>query len=135
MNPYKIEVNLVQAASSPQGKALEVNPQRMEIPLPGAGDEPTFVTWTFKQLPAGLRPVITFDSLEVSVSDPTTISGDTTQVTLEIKFPPWVRTGLLPYPAPYSISFSSAAARKLETFPPPIEEPSLVVVRSPDPPG
>ncbi len=135
MNTYEIEVNLVQAGS-PHGTALEVNPRRMEIPLPSAsGDEHALVTWTFNDLPTGLQPVITFDSLEVTVSDPTTASGGTTQVTLEIKFPPGVRTGLLPYPAPYSISFSSAAARELDTFPPPIEEPSLVVVRSPDPPG
>jgi hypothetical protein len=133
MNTYDIEVNLVDAAGLPTRKALEVNPKRMQVKVPGSGDEVAQVTWTFSQLPAGLTPVITFDSQEVIASGPTTTLGATPQVTCEIRFPTGIVKDLLEYPAGYSVSLSSGSTKKSGILPLPIAVPSLVVVRSPDP--
>ncbi len=136
MNTHKIEVSLVHAASSPTGKALSVKPPRMEIPLSNrAGDEHALVTWTFKDLPAGLKPVITFESREVIAAGPTTTKGAAPQVTFEIRFPPELSNGLRKFSARYRISLSSGATTASDPIPAPVEEPSLVVIRSPDPPG
>lgn len=136
MKTHEIEVNVVHAASSPTGKALEVRPPRMEIPLPGAsGDEHALVTWTFKGLPAGVKPVITFDSRDVVASGPTTTGDATPQVTCEIRLPPGAHKDVRRFPARYRISLPSGSTAKADPIPAPVEEPSLVVVRSPDPPG
>jgi hypothetical protein len=134
MNTYEIEVNLVETVGSAVGKALHVNPQQMEITLPSwtGVAEHARVTWTFKHLPAGLTPVIAFESREVIASGPTTTSGATPQVTFEIRFPSSVHKG--PYLARYKISMSPGSAKRPEAIPPPVDGSSLVVVRVPDPP-
>jgi hypothetical protein len=132
MNTYDIEVNLVDAAGLPKGKVLEVNPKRMEVHMSSSSPaEVAKVTWTFSQLPAGLTPVITFDSREVIASGPTTTLGVTPQVTCEIRFPSGILKDLLEYQ--YSVSLSSGSTKKSGILPLPIASPSLVVVRSPDP--
>jgi hypothetical protein len=134
MNTYEIEVSLVETVGSAAGKALHVNPQQMDITLPSwtGVAEHALVTWTFKDLPAGLTPVISFsEPQEAIVSRPASTSGAGPQ-TFEIQFPPLAPTG--PYRACYEISVSPGSAKTTETLPPPVEGSSLVVVRSPDPP-
>ncbi|HEX4497733.1 MAG TPA: hypothetical protein VIE43_18815 [Thermoanaerobaculia bacterium] len=137
MNTYKIDVNLVDAAGSATGKAFQVSPVQMEIkPVNSSGkSEPALVTWKFQNLPGGLTPVITFDSPEVIASGPTTTLGATPQVSFEIRFPRNNQENLLRYSARYQISVSSGLAKKSEPFPAPTQEPCLVVIRTPDPPG
>ena len=107
----------------------------MEIKLPSASGEIEHarVTWTFKHLPSGLTPVITFDSQDVIASGPTTTLGATPRVTFEIRFPPNAQAGRDAYVASYRVSLSSRLTGALEL--PVLEQPSLVVVVSPDPPG
>ena len=134
MNTYEIEVNLVDALGPATGKVLQVNPQNLDVTLPSSTGvvEHALVTWTFKNLPTGLKPVITFGLPEVVASRSTTTSGATLQVTFEIMFPSLVGEG--PYLARYTISMASSSAKKTETLTPPVESPSLVIIRSPDPP-
>jgi hypothetical protein len=136
MNTYKIDVNVVEATGTAAGKVLQVNPEQMEVKAPSlpSEGEPARVTWTFKNLPAGLTPVITFDSPAVIASGPTTTLGALPQVSCEIRFPAGVSKDAKVYPAGYKISVSSALNKKHDEFPSPVEGPSLVVVRTPDPP-
>ncbi|MFL6259709.1 MAG: hypothetical protein ACJ76Y_08360 [Thermoanaerobaculia bacterium] len=135
MKTYKIVVNVVNAAGSTTRKALRVSPKRLEVELPSASGEVehALVTWTFRHLPAGVTPVITFDSQEVIAAGPTTTSGANPQVTFEIRYPPTEQPGDTPYLATYRISASSHLTKALPL--PEMDEPSLVVVTSPDPPG
>jgi hypothetical protein len=132
MRTYEIDVNYVDAGSG-KGKALEANPKQAEIELPSVKGkvEHALVTWKFKDLPAGLTPVIAFDSQEVIASGPTTTPGAVPQITFEIKLPSTAKAGETVY-ASYTISASSGSAKASETLPPD-DGPSLVVIRSPDP--
>jgi hypothetical protein len=134
MNTYEIEVNLVNALGSTTGKALQVSPQEMPITLSSSTGvtENALVTWTFKNLPTGLTPVIAFESGEVIASGPTTTLGAAPRITFEIRFPASVDRG--PYSARYKVSTSSSSTKQTESFPAPVDSPCLVVIRSPDPP-
>lgn len=136
MNTYKIDVNLVDAVGSATGKTLQVSPRQIKVqPVNSSGkSEPACVTWTFLDLPDGMTPVITFDSQEVIVSGPKTTSGAAPTISFQLRFPQDVQ-GDLEYPARYQISVASDSAKKSESFPAPIQEPCLVVIRTPDPPG
>jgi hypothetical protein len=133
MNTYKIDVNLVDAAESATGKVFQVNPLQMQVKLgPDGSFKNARVTWTFRNLPAGLTPVITFDSPEMISAGPTTTLGATPQVTLEIRFPLTEKAYVRTYSAKYRISTPGSAGKAV--MDPVLEVPSLVVVRSPDPP-
>jgi|SRR4051812_41254097 hypothetical protein len=136
MNTYGIEVSYVEVAGTVKRSALKIVPKLKEIHLAKSSgkDEHALVIWTFKHLPAGLTPVITFGSRDVIASGPTTTLGDHPTVTFEIRFPPSARKGLLTYPVRYEISASSGLTKSSGALPPPEDEPTLVVIRSPDPP-
>ncbi len=133
MKTFEIDVNVVDAGSG-KGNALQANPKQVEIELPSANGKVKHarVNWRFKHLPAGLTPVIAFDSPEVIASGPTTTRGAAPQVTCEIKLPSTAKPGEKIY-ASYTISASSGSAKASEALPPPDDGPNLVVIRSPDP--
>jgi hypothetical protein len=135
MKTYKIDVNVVSSAKSATKKALRANPKQLEVKLPSSSGEVehALVTWTFRHLPAGLTPVITFDSQELIAAGPTTTSGAYPQITFEIRYPSTAQPQDTPYLATYRISTSSHSTKALPL--PEMDEPSLVVVTSPDPPG
>jgi hypothetical protein len=136
MNTYEIDVNLVDAAGSATGKIFRVNLPQMEIPLANSSGKAgtARVIWKFHHLPAGLTPVITFDSSAVVASGPKMTLGATPQVSYEIRFPQEARNDLRKYSARYQISAAPSPAKKSEPVPAPVQEPCLVVIRTPDPP-
>lgn len=133
MKTYEIDVNYVDSGPG-KGTTLQANPQETDIVLPSSGGEVehALVTWKFKDLPAGLTPVIAFNSQEVIASGPTTTRGAVPQVTFEIKLPSTAKAGEKIY-ASYTISTLSGLAEALTS--PDDGGSGLVVVSSSDPPG
>jgi hypothetical protein len=132
MKPFGIDVNFVDDGSG-KGKSLQANPKQAEIKLPGSNGnvEHGLVTWTFKGLPAGLTPVIKFDSLEVIASGPTATPGAVPRITFEVKLPANAKPG-----DKVSASYKISASGLAKTSPSPdAEGDGLVVVSSSDPPG
>lgn len=132
MKTYKIDVYLLETA---KGKAFQVK-SSPEVQLAGKSAqnvEHALVTWEFHRMPAGLTPVITFNSPAVIVAGPTTVPGTNPKVTFEIKFPSSAGADRETFPVKYTISAlkTTAEAEPL----PPVEAPQLVIVRTPDPPG
>jgi hypothetical protein len=134
MDKYEIDVNLVDAAGSVTGNTFQVSPMQMKVKLPEPGESLKYarVIWTFRNLPAGLKPVITFDSPEVIAAGPTTTLGTMPQVAFEIRFPPKAQADLSTCSVSYTVSAPAGATKALQV--PPLDGPNLVVVRSPGPP-
>jgi hypothetical protein len=128
MKTYEIDVNV---ASFAKGQVFVVGPApEIEVRDESPGKiEHALVTWIFHNLSADLTPVITFKSMDVIASGPTTILGPVPKVTFEIRFP---SIAMDRCHAGYVISAPSAAAKTAAI--PPLEGPLLVVVHSVDPP-
>jgi hypothetical protein len=134
MKTYEIDVHLADAVHPARGKVFQLDSEA-NIGLWNRTSrkiENVLVTWKFHHLPAGLTPVITFESTEVIASGPTTVLGPVPKITFEIKFPRSVKVGHQQH-VRYRITASRATMAE-DAIPSPAE-PTLVIDRGVDPPG